>query len=539
MRLGALLVASVLPLAVLSSGFAWVAGNTAHEAALRARYETARMFASTAETAVEGFSRALTTALALEVLASDEDSCLAAARRLFAILPALTRLEVGVGDRLVCGAGRSSGAPDAAIAPIPLAGRNPASPPAQTFTVVAGANGAPELQIVERSPSADGPFLVARTDLDSVWQRLESADNFEGSTVYLLTAADGVVAAPSGAADPASITSVIAAINAAAGTELPIAAIDTGSSTVSIARVGSTALRLAVLGDPAGVPKWPGTWVLVTIVVPLLFLFAAVAVAWIGVDRVVSRWVRRLRRTAALYGTGEMTARVGPIDNAPNEIRALAGTFDAMATNIQTRSEQLERALAEREHFLRELHHRIKNNFQMIASLLSLQRREVDPAAGPAIREAHDRVQALATAYRVSYADAESGAVVVGPLVRELVDRLRESAGARMRQLALSDRAGPATLELDRAVPFALLLTELLPPALDRASALDSVLRVALSRDAANGLVLEISLPDGARLPERALPSRLIRAYAAQLSAKVETADGTIRITLPPEQTTA
>src|SRR5690606_30377270 len=120
-------------------------------------------------------------------------------------------------------------------------------------------------------------------------------------------------------------------------------------------------------------------------------------------DRLVNRWIRRMRRTAALYGAGRLSARVGAIEQAPVELQSLARAFDDMAFSVEQRSRDLERAVAEREHFLRELHHRIKNNFQMIASLLSLQRRELRPPIEPAIREAHDRVQALAAAYRVSY----------------------------------------------------------------------------------------------------------------------------------------
>nr|WP_244635832.1 histidine kinase dimerization/phosphoacceptor domain -containing protein [Chthonobacter albigriseus] len=256
---------------------------------------------------------------------------------------------------------------------------------------------------------------------------------------------------------------------------------------------------------------------------PFLFLVAAVAISWLGVDRLVNRWVRRLARVTRDYGDGDLTARVGGMPSAPEEFRALGENFDAMATRIEARSVELERALAEKNHFVRELHHRVKNNFQMIASLLTLQRREADPATEVAIREAHDRVQALAAAYRASYADGETGQVPLASLMVDLVERLRESAKLSVRAVVIQELGEGMSLHLDRAIPFALLMTELLVPLFDEARQADDTLRLAVTwgDDAQETIVARIILQRENLAPVRPLADRLSRAYAAQLNATV------------------
>ena len=70
-RIGLLLVAAVLPLAALGAAYAWIAGETARNAEMRARYETARVVAGAVESVVEGASRATDVILASEGVAAD------------------------------------------------------------------------------------------------------------------------------------------------------------------------------------------------------------------------------------------------------------------------------------------------------------------------------------------------------------------------------------------------------------------------------------------------------------------------------------
>nr|WP_281379110.1 sensor histidine kinase [Chthonobacter rhizosphaerae] len=207
-----------------------------------------------------------------------------------------------------------------------------------------------------------------------------------------------------------------------------------------------------------------------------------------------------------------------------------------MAARIEARSADLERALAEKNHFVRELHHRVKNNFQMIASLLTLQRREAEPATEAAIREAHDRVQALAAAYRASYADGETGQVPIATLMVDLIERLRESADLTSRSVTIEDLGEGMSLHLDRAIPFALLMTELLVPVFDRARTTDDTVRIStvwVDPERTRILACIVTGHEDATAT-RPLADRLARAYAAQLGAEVRREGHAIEVSLEP-----
>lgn len=534
-RIGLLLVAAVLPLAVLGALYAWAAGETAREADMRARYETSRVVAGTVESVVEGAARATDMILAANRIADEVARCEEMGRRLLTIVPGITDVQVLVGGNRLCGIRRQG---DGFA---PLAGAPPTISGGSDAAVALGADGQPALRIIRTGAGAAGPIAVVHVGLQPVWNRVTtSIAGLEGSRVFVLTETGGVIAEPAGVVDTTDITAVIAAVADAGDGGLPVVQVDApGVGFVAIARVGTSGLRVAVVSRGGVGNRSVLARAALVAGLPFLFLVVAVAIAWLGVDRLVNRWLRRLARATRSYGEGDLGARVGPMPRAPEEFRALAESFDAMAANVEARSRDLENALAEKNHFVRELHHRVKNNFQMIASLLTLQRREADRTTELAIREAHDRVQALAAAYRASYADGETGSVPVGPLVVDLVERLRESARLSSRVVAIDVGPDAISMHLDRAIPFALLLTELVVPLLEQVSGEEEMLRLTmrwLDGDRQT-IAARLELAAGTTAPGRPLSDRLSRAYAAQLGATVTRHGQSIDISLPRAQT--
>lgn len=531
-RIGLLLVAAVLPLATLSGVYAWIAGDTARSAEMRARYETARVVAGVVESMVEGAGRAADFMLAVDGVAIDPDRCAIGAARLLGLVETVSDVSVLAPDGArVCGLARGATAPKAITGAVPAVS-------ARSDAVMAMATGdLPAIRVVRAPDGEAGPLAVAHVGLAPIWNRVASSVAGLGrSRVFILTQSGGVIADPSGVVETSQISAVIAAVNDTSAGELPVVQLDgPDAGFVAIARVGSTSLRVAVASDAAGVGRSLAAQIALVTGLPLLFLAAAVGISWFGVDRLVNRWIRQLGRATRRYGEGDLTARVGPIPEAPEEFRALGQSFDDMAARIEARSTELERALGEKDHFVRELHHRVKNNFQMIASLLTLQRREAEPAVETAIREAHDRVQALASAYRASYADGETGSVPLPSLVVDLVERLRESARLSSRAVVFDALDEGLTAHLDRAIPFALLMTEILVPIFDRVGAEEEAVRITLGW--AEGLPdtvrTRIVALTGTRGTARALSDRLTRAYAAQLGATLRRGDDVIEILLP------
>lgn len=247
---------------------------------------------------------------------------------------------------------------------------------------------------------------------------------------------------------------------------------------------------------------------------PLAFLVIAVAVAWYGIDQLVVRWVDRLGRLAALYGAGRSSVRAGSFDGAPRELRALADAFDSMADRVERRSNELKSAVDQKSTLLRELHHRVKNNFQLVASLLSLEASAAHDERAAVLRIQQGRVHALAIAHRLAYASGDIGEVPLMELIREVAASLSHGVEPVDPTARVDIPSEGPSVSLDTAVPVALLVTELLRPALEVA-ARSVPLRLSVKRSG-DHLLVTLEGHGGER---NALSERLVGAFTRQLGA--------------------
>ena len=126
---------------------------------------------------------------------------------------------------------------------------------------------------------------------------------------------------------------------------------------------------------------------------------------------------------------------------------------------------------AETQALVRELHHRVKNNFQIIASLINLKKRMAEPSAQEEIRFIEEHVASMAVAYRLVYATGPMVEVAASELLPELVAALRVIAGVPADQIAIEGPTLEGAIELDQAIALGLFLSVSLPPYLDRALA--------------------------------------------------------------------
>ncbi|MFC7554138.1 sensor histidine kinase [Pseudoroseomonas wenyumeiae] len=109
-----------------------------------------------------------------------------------------------------------------------------------------------------------------------------------------------------------------------------------------------------------------------------------------------------------------------------------------------------------------EIHHRVKNNLQIVASLLNLQANRLrDPAAKAEFGTARDRVQALATLHRHLYTNRTFEAIELRPFLQELCQQLFSALGEKPgKRINLVVEAGQLEIVTDQAVSLALLVTE-------------------------------------------------------------------------------
>jgi PAS domain S-box-containing protein len=131
---------------------------------------------------------------------------------------------------------------------------------------------------------------------------------------------------------------------------------------------------------------------------------------------------------------------------------------------------RLEASLKEKEVLLQEIHHRVKNNLQVISSLLSLQAEHIaEPEAREAFLESRGRVRTMAVLHESLYRSGDLGRLDLGRQVRGLCAELFRSYGVGPNRIELRTDLTEAPLDLDRAIPCGLLLNELVSNALKHA----------------------------------------------------------------------
>ena len=187
-------------------------------------------------------------------------------------------------------------------------------------------------------------------------------------------------------------------------------------------------------------------------------------------------------------------------------------------------------ALAERETLLREVYHRVKNNLQVVQSLLSLQRRSLpDGAARSALDDSVRRVRAMALVHEKLYQTKTLSSVPLREYVADLLQQIFEGTGEPNRSITWHAEVDAVEASLDVSVTFGLLVTELVSNSLKHAFA-DSAggeIRLTLKRE---GLHLRLRVADnGVGLPAgfsidqtRSMGLQLAASLAGQLGGTLQ-----------------
>ena len=212
-------------------------------------------------------------------------------------------------------------------------------------------------------------------------------------------------------------------------------------------------------------------------------------------------------------------------------------------TRVEAR---LRESLAEKELLLREIHHRVKNNLQIVSSLLNLQQATLsDPAAIAAVGDSAVRMRAMALLHQMLYQADTIGRVRMDEYLRALALHVRGSnAGDEIQMIFALE---PITLDMDRAIPCGLIVTELLTNCLKHAfRGRPGRVTLGLRRLEDAQCALSVS-DDGAGASEDIAESgslglRLVRALARQLAGTVDwearPRGTTVRLTFPGDLAT-
>lgn len=265
------------------------------------------------------------------------------------------------------------------------------------------------------------------------------------------------------------------------------------------------------------------------LLLPVLMIALASAAIWYAADRLVIRWIVLLQRVATAYGRGRYAVRPAALKDAPREFRDLGDTLATMAQAIQERDTHLRDAVNQKSTMIKEIHHRVKNNLQIVMSLLSLQSDRLrDPAAREALDQTRTRVNALALVHRILYELDNSGLVDMSALWSELAEQLHQSFAGERRGIHVKvNIEARRVVSADLATPVTLFAVEALTNAYKHAFASTQgtcELELSLKVGEPGRLLLTISDTGvGMEEPAANTGSRLMAAFAQQVSGTIST----------------
>jgi two-component sensor histidine kinase len=256
---------------------------------------------------------------------------------------------------------------------------------------------------------------------------------------------------------------------------------------------------------------------------PILMLGLAWVAIWLSTERQITQWINYLRRIAAAYRGGHYGAKPA-LDGAPEEFRLLGSAMEEMAAGIQDRDTRLRDAISQKTMLIRETHHRVKNNLQIVMSLLSLQaNQQTDDAVREALGQAQARIDALALVHRLLHEVEDQTTVDLQRLLGELTRKIAQSMTLEDSKIVTGVDCIPIHVPGEIAVPIALFTVEALmnifkyafPP-----SRAGGTVEVALVRRGDGRLCLTIE-DDGvgyvADTMKPGIGSRLLSVFARQV----------------------
>ena len=132
--------------------------------------------------------------------------------------------------------------------------------------------------------------------------------------------------------------------------------------------------------------------------------------------------------------------------------------------------EKLKSSLSEKEMLLREIHHRVKNNLQIVSSLLQLQANAIhDPQVAQLFNESQNRVKSMGLLHESLYQGKSLASVDFKQYVQGLVNHLIQSYGRQSARIRVSQMVQNVNLDIDTAIPCGLIINELLTNSLKHA----------------------------------------------------------------------
>ena len=291
------------------------------------------------------------------------------------------------------------------------------------------------------------------------------------------------------------------------------------------APIGDTGISLTTaLPD-----KTETTSQILALLAPMAMWLAAVLMGWIVVRWLLIQPLVALRQAIGNYEPGRKLVAPKTSFYSSPEIAELGTAFEIMSEQVISHGDEMRRALDSQTKLTREVHHRVKNNLQIISSLINLHARASgDTQAKAAYLSIQRRVDALAVVQRNHYAELEESKGVSAPqLITEIASSLKASMPAGAERFVIQVDCDPVCLHQDVAAPVAFLVAELADEAISRADT--ASMRITLIADSsapghASLVIASDAFLTSSRIRENASPlvERVLTGLSRQLRAPLE-----------------
>ena len=244
--------------------------------------------------------------------------------------------------------------------------------------------------------------------------------------------------------------------------------------------------------------------------------------------------IRGLKESVERFGTGQAGGAAQFPVGSGDEIRQLWRSFNHMIERLEKTTvsrDTLETALKEKEVLLGEIHHRVKNNMEIVSSLLELQSADpVDERALQLLRSCQTRIKSMALIHEKLYQSEDLANVDFGEYLRSLVADLYNLYGVRSDHVKLKINVNHILLGIDSAIPSGMIINELVSNSLKHAFPADrhGEISIAFRPDDDSQYRLTVSdngvgFPDGLDFRNtKSLGLRLVNALTAQLNGTIE-----------------
>lgn len=284
----------------------------------------------------------------------------------------------------------------------------------------------------------------------------------------------------------------------------------------------------------ASVPKatffsWENFNPILSSIIPILSWMFALGAIWVTTSNLLLNPIRSMRSQLLQSQLGDNSVKISFKSEPTADIKDLANTFNDLNDIVEKQASDLTSSLHEKETLLREIHHRVKNNLQVIISLLNMQERKIIDSVGlSVIRESRYRIQAIALVHKALYESDTLRYVDMAIFLQQMTNQLSRALMLDRKNIILKHEINCPPVESEKAMPIALFVVEAITNAVKHGVPNGGEINVVISQDTEHCKIAVIDngsnvLSDDGN-SNQGTGKRLMAGFARQLSGEFKSA---------------